>query len=166
MSMFSPISWQLIDGHDTKKVNVQFLRSKIGVVSQEPVLFDCSIADNIKYGSNTKDTTTEKVIEAAKKAQLHDFVMSLPEVSTPEAWLQDTLFSQSLQRVAPKPVKIAAVNILCLSFTTRMVGKKTTLCFRELGCEVFCFLTQQANISETKNNMVLNQEKREDFQSN
>ncbi|OXB76842.1 UNVERIFIED_CONTAM: hypothetical protein H355_002535 [Colinus virginianus] len=70
----------LIDGHDTKKVNVQFLRSKIGIVSQEPVLFDCSIADNIKYGSNTKDATMEKVIEAAKKAQLHDFVMSLPEL--------------------------------------------------------------------------------------
>lgn len=52
------------------------------------MLFDCSIADNIKYGSNTKDTTMEKVIEAAKKAQLHDFVMSLPEVSTPEAWLR------------------------------------------------------------------------------
>ncbi|NXH46107.1 ABCBB protein, partial [Dicaeum eximium] len=68
----------LIDGHDSKNVNVQFLRSKIGIVSQEPVLFDCSIADNIKYGSNTKEATMEKVIEAAQKAQLHDFVMSLP----------------------------------------------------------------------------------------
>lgn len=57
------------------------------MVSQEPVLFDCSIADNIKYGSNSKDTTMEKVIEAAQKAQLHDFVMSLPEVSTTDAWL-------------------------------------------------------------------------------
>ncbi|XP_059784029.1 bile salt export pump isoform X3 [Balaenoptera ricei] len=70
----------MIDGHDTKNVNVQFLRSKIGIVSQEPVLFACSIVDNIKYGDNTKEIPTEKVIEAAKQAQLHDFVMSLPEV--------------------------------------------------------------------------------------
>uniref|UniRef100_A0A0E9ULG5 ABC transporter domain-containing protein n=1 Tax=Anguilla anguilla TaxID=7936 RepID=A0A0E9ULG5_ANGAN len=45
----------LIDGHDSRQVNVQFLRSKIGIVSQEPILFDCSIAENIKYG-----TTFEK----------------------------------------------------------------------------------------------------------
>ncbi|XP_024612414.1 bile salt export pump isoform X3 [Neophocaena asiaeorientalis asiaeorientalis] len=70
----------MIDGHDSKNVNVQFLRSKIGIVSQEPVLFACSIVDNIKYGDNTKEIPTEKVIEAAKQAQLHDFVMSLPEV--------------------------------------------------------------------------------------
>lgn len=72
--------WQLIDGHDSKNINVQFLRSNIGIVSQEPVLFACSIMDNIKYGDNTKEIPTEKVIEAAKQAQLHDFVMSLPEV--------------------------------------------------------------------------------------
>lgn len=71
----------MIDGHDSKKVNVQFLRSNIGIVSQEPVLFACSIMDNIKYGDNTKEIPKEKVIEAAKRAQLHDFVMSLPEVS-------------------------------------------------------------------------------------
>lgn len=72
----------MIDGHDSKKVNVEFLRSNIGIVSQEPVLFACSIMDNIKYGDNTKEIPMEKVIEAAKQAQLHDFVMSLPEVST------------------------------------------------------------------------------------
>lgn len=72
----------MIDGHDSKNVNVQFLRSNIGIVSQEPVLFACSIMDNIKYGDNTKEIPMEKVIEAAKQAQLHDFVMSLPEVGT------------------------------------------------------------------------------------
>uniref|UniRef100_A0A8C0X555 Bile salt export pump n=1 Tax=Castor canadensis TaxID=51338 RepID=A0A8C0X555_CASCN len=68
----------MIDGHDSK-VNVQFLRSNIGIVSQEPVLFACSIMDNIKYGDNTKEIPKERVIEAAKQAQLHDFVMSLPD---------------------------------------------------------------------------------------
>ncbi|KAL8183426.1 UNVERIFIED_CONTAM: Bile salt export pump [Gekko kuhli] len=69
----------LIDGHDSKKVNIPFLRSKIGIVSQEPVLFDCSIADNIRYGDNSREISMDKVIAAAEKAQLHDFVMSLPD---------------------------------------------------------------------------------------
>lgn len=71
---------QLIDGHDSTRVNVPFLRSKIGIVSQEPILFDCSIAENIKYGDNSRDISMDEVISAAKKAQLHGFVMSLPEV--------------------------------------------------------------------------------------
>ncbi|XP_068101690.1 bile salt export pump-like [Hyperolius riggenbachi] len=69
----------LIDGHNSKNINVSFLRSQIGIVSQEPVLFDCSIADNIKYGNNAQQVSMDKVIEAAKKAQLHDFVMTLPD---------------------------------------------------------------------------------------
>lgn len=59
---------------------MSFLRSKIGIVSQEPILFDCSIAENIKYGDNLREISMNEVISAAKKAQLHDFVMSLPEV--------------------------------------------------------------------------------------
>ncbi|KAG8432402.1 hypothetical protein GDO86_016881 [Hymenochirus boettgeri] len=69
----------LIDGRNSKNINVDFLRSKIGIVSQEPVLFDCSIADNIRYGDNSQDLSMDKVIVAAKKAQLHDFVMGLPK---------------------------------------------------------------------------------------
>ena len=71
---------QLIDGHDSTGVNVPFLRSKIGIVSQEPILFDCSIAENIKYGDNSRDISPSDVIAAAQKAQLHKFVMALPEV--------------------------------------------------------------------------------------
>uniref|UniRef100_S4RP00 ATP binding cassette subfamily B member 11 n=1 Tax=Petromyzon marinus TaxID=7757 RepID=S4RP00_PETMA len=69
----------LIDGRDSRTVNVGFLRSKIGIVSQEPVLFDCSIADNIRYGANFRELTWDEVINASKAAQLHDFVMGLPE---------------------------------------------------------------------------------------
>lgn len=74
-------SLQLIDGHVSTRVNVPFLRSKIGIVSQEPILFDCSIAENIKYGDNSREIGMDQVIDAAKKAQLHGFVMSLPEVA-------------------------------------------------------------------------------------
>lgn len=80
--MFCVFDVQLIDGRDTRQVNIRFLRSKIGIVSQEPVLFDCSIVDNIKYGDNSREISMDEVITAAKKAQLHEFVMSLPQVST------------------------------------------------------------------------------------
>lgn len=73
--------FQLIDGHPSHTVNVPFLRSQIGIVSQEPVLFDCSIAENIQYGENTRNISMEEIVEAAKKAYLHDFVMTLPDVS-------------------------------------------------------------------------------------
>lgn len=81
---FSPdpfFSLKLIDGRPSTKVNVPFLRSQIGIVSQEPVLFDCSIAENIQYGDNSRHVSMEEVVEAAKKAFLHDFVMRLPNVS-------------------------------------------------------------------------------------
>lgn len=45
------------------------------------MLFDCTIAENIQYGANSQSVTMEEVIEASKKAYLHDFVMSLPDVS-------------------------------------------------------------------------------------
>ncbi len=58
-------------------------------MSQEPVLFDCSIAENIQYGDNTRSVSMEEVVESAKKAYLHDFVMTLPNVSG-ITLLQDT----------------------------------------------------------------------------
>ena len=67
-----------LDNHDFKDVNIRWLRSRIGIVSQEPVLFDMSVADNIKYGNET--TKDEEVIEAAKAANIHNFVTALPQV--------------------------------------------------------------------------------------
>ena len=46
------------------------------------MLFDCTIAENIQYGDNLRSVSMEEVVEASKKAYLHDFVMSLPDVST------------------------------------------------------------------------------------
>jgi ABC-type multidrug transport system fused ATPase/permease subunit len=68
----------LLDGKDIKTLNVAWLRSHIGVVSQEPVLFTGSIEENIRFGK--ADATDDEVQNAAKMANAHDFIMELPEV--------------------------------------------------------------------------------------
>jgi ABC-type multidrug transport system fused ATPase/permease subunit len=67
-----------VDNIDIRELNVRWLRAHMGVVSQEPVLFASSIAENIRYG---RDGVTQQEIEAAaKNANAHDFIMNLPEV--------------------------------------------------------------------------------------
>jgi ABC-type multidrug transport system fused ATPase/permease subunit len=61
-----------LDGIDIRKLDPTWLRKQIGVVTQEPHLFACSIADNIAYGCTA--ATREQIIEAAKHANCHDFI--------------------------------------------------------------------------------------------
>ena len=70
-----------VDGRSLGDLNIKWLRSQIGLVSQEPVLFDTSIADNIRYGANFREVSDEEIIEAAKAANIHSFIETLPEVS-------------------------------------------------------------------------------------
>ena len=71
---------QLLDGRTLDEYNVKWLRSQIGLVSQEPVLFNCSIADNIAYGDNSRVVPMTEIMEAARQANIPDFVASLPQV--------------------------------------------------------------------------------------
>ena len=69
----------MIDGTDVRDLNIKWLRSHIGVVSQEPILFATTIAENIRYGK--EDITLDEIMQATKNANAYDFIMSLPEVS-------------------------------------------------------------------------------------
>ena len=61
-----------LDGHDIRHLDASWLRRQIGIVSQEPVLFDTSIIENIRYGC--PNATEEDVVEACKQANCHDFI--------------------------------------------------------------------------------------------
>uniref|UniRef100_A0A8D2I3N2 P-type phospholipid transporter n=1 Tax=Urocitellus parryii TaxID=9999 RepID=A0A8D2I3N2_UROPR len=69
----------LLDGQEAKKLNVQWLRAQLGIVSQEPILFDCSIAENIAYGDNSRFVSQEEIVKAAKAANIHPFIEMLPQ---------------------------------------------------------------------------------------
>ncbi len=69
---------QRLDDYDLRTLNVQFLRRTISLVSQEPILFDCSIEENIAYG--LEGVTHEQVVEATTQANIHSFIIGLPQV--------------------------------------------------------------------------------------
>ncbi|XP_048195905.1 ATP-dependent translocase ABCB1-like isoform X2 [Perognathus longimembris pacificus] len=77
---YDPLSGTvLLDGKEIKQLNVQWLRAHLGIVSQEPILFDCSIAENIAYGDNSQIVSQDEIIRAAKEANIHQFIDSLPD---------------------------------------------------------------------------------------
>ena len=67
-----------VDGQDIRTLNVRWLREHIGVVSQEPILFDTTIAENIRYGR--ENVTDAEIQEAIRKANAYDFINKLPKV--------------------------------------------------------------------------------------
>lgn len=69
----------MLDNINLKNLNIYWLRSQIGIVSQEPVLFDCTLAENISYGDTIY--TMEEIEAAARAANIHNFIDNLPEVT-------------------------------------------------------------------------------------
>uniref|UniRef100_A0A3B3S5S1 ABC-type xenobiotic transporter n=1 Tax=Paramormyrops kingsleyae TaxID=1676925 RepID=A0A3B3S5S1_9TELE len=66
-----------LDGHDIRTLNVKWLRENIGIVSQEPVLFGTTIAENIRYG--WENATDEDIERAVKEANAYEFISKLPD---------------------------------------------------------------------------------------
>ncbi|KAK9501451.1 hypothetical protein O3M35_012171 [Rhynocoris fuscipes] len=68
-----------IDDHNISSMNVAHLRAQLGLVTQEPDLFNCSIRDNIAYGALHKEISDQDIIQAAKTANIHNFIITLPQ---------------------------------------------------------------------------------------
>uniref|UniRef100_UPI00358EA8DA ATP-dependent translocase ABCB1-like isoform X2 n=1 Tax=Myxine glutinosa TaxID=7769 RepID=UPI00358EA8DA len=66
-----------VDGRDIRSLNVRWLRENIGVVSQEPILFATTVAENIRYGR--PNVTLHEMEQAAREANAYDFIMALPD---------------------------------------------------------------------------------------
>ena len=68
--------FQTVDSEITSELNINWLRSQMGLASQEPVLFDVSIRDNIAYGDNSREVRISEIIEVARNANIHQFIDS------------------------------------------------------------------------------------------
>ncbi|XP_072365307.1 ATP-dependent translocase ABCB1-like isoform X2 [Scyliorhinus torazame] len=117
---YDPLKGEVfLDGIDARKINIQWLRSQIGIVSQEPVLFNCSIAENIAYGDNSRTVSQEDIKKAAKAANAHSFIEQLPDkYNTRVGGKGAQLSGGQKQRVAIARALIREPKILLLDEAT------------------------------------------------
>lgn len=122
---YDPTSGRVtIDGTDIRDATVTSVRQAIGLVEQDPFLFDGSIRDNIRYGD--VDASDEKVIAAAKIAQVHEFIVSLPEGYDTELGERGIgLSGGQRQRVAIARTLLTDSPILILDDSTSSVDAAT-----------------------------------------
>ncbi|MBZ0290494.1 MAG: ABC transporter ATP-binding protein/permease, partial [Anaerolineae bacterium] len=114
----------IIDGHDIRDVTLDSLRSQIGIVLQETNLFSGTIRDNIAFGRS--DATFEEVIEAAKAAAAHDFIMTFPNgYDTDVGERGTTLSGGQKQRIAIARALLLNPRLLILDDSTSSVDLMT-----------------------------------------
>ncbi|HEY9875993.1 MAG TPA: ABC transporter ATP-binding protein [Candidatus Obscuribacterales bacterium] len=113
-----------IDGRDVRDLTLESLRSHIGIVFQETTLFSGTIRDNIAYAA--PDAPLEKVIEVARTAQMHDFIINLPEgYDTIVGERGVGLSGGQKQRIAIARTLLTDYRILILDDSTSAVDAKT-----------------------------------------
>ena len=115
-----------IDGVDIRSVTIESLRRNVGVVLQDTFLFTATIRDNIAYGR--PESTQEEIEAAARIAQIHDFVVSLPDGY--DTWVGErgmTLSGGQKQRVAIARIILLDPAVLVLDDSTSAVDMETEL---------------------------------------
>ena len=125
MRLYEPSEGKIIlDDYDVQDLKISSLRNHISMVPQEPVLFSGTIAENIRYGR--PNTTPEQVMAAARAAELHDFIMTLPEKYEARVEERGTnLSGGQKQRLAFAMAVVTDPSILILDDTTSALDAKT-----------------------------------------
>ena len=119
-----------VDGHDVRDVTLSSLRESIGYVGQENFLFDGTVAENIKYGAF--DADREAVIEAAKRAQAHEFITNMPEGYDTEVGERGVKLSGGQrQRVAIARTLLQGPAITVFDEATSAVDTETELLIQQ-----------------------------------
>lgn len=114
----------LLDGHDIKKFHVKWLRSQMGLVNQEPILFATSIKDNILVGN--EGASMEAVESAARAANAHDFIIELVNgYETQVGQLGTQLSGGQRQRIAIARALIRNPRILLLDEATSALDSQS-----------------------------------------
>ena len=119
-----------VDGHDVRDVTLSSLRDSIGYVGQENFLFDGTVAENIKYGAF--DADREEIVEAAKRAQAHEFVTNMPEGYDTEVGERGVKLSGGQrQRVAIARTLLQGPAITVFDEATSAVDTETELLIQQ-----------------------------------
>ena len=124
---YEPVSGNiLVDNINISKISVNSLRSNMGIVSQEPVLFNRTIAEYIAYGDQTRTIAIEEIIQAARKASIHNFIHSLPiGYETPVGQKGTQLSGGQKQRIAIARALIRHPRILLLDEATSALDSES-----------------------------------------
>lgn len=125
LRLYDPTGGQvLIDGVDFTKIRLHDLRNHIRMVPQEPILFSGTLAENIIYGQ--LDATQRQIMEAARSAELHDFIMTLPEKYETQIGERGVILSGGQkQRLSFSMALITDPTILILDDSTSALDAET-----------------------------------------
>jgi ATP-binding cassette, subfamily B, multidrug efflux pump len=116
----------LVDGVDIRDVTMASLRTQMGLVPQDPFLFSGTIADNIRFGR--LEASDEEVVDAAKLANAHEFIMRLPEDYATAVYERGQNYSQGQrQLIAFARAVLANPRILILDEATASVDTRTEM---------------------------------------
>lgn len=135
----------LIDNKNIKDYNLRWLRKQIGLVQQEPILFNTSIRDNISYGSESPSET--EIIQAAMEANIHEFISGLPEgYGTVVGDKGSQLSGGQKQRIAIARTILKRPAILLLDeATSALDGESERVVMSSLGTKVWKDKDEQAS---------------------